>query len=101
VQLAQVNVAEAVAPLSSPQLRGFVRLLDPIDELARRSPGFVRRPRPAEVTVADVALFGDPGLHHAPRRQLRPAVATGCANVTITVARAIWRGASSGVASKR
>jgi len=53
------------------------------------------------VTVADVALFGDPGLHHAPRRQLRPAVATGCANVTITVARAIWRGASSGVASKR
>ena len=38
MQLAQVNVAEAVAPLSSPQLRGFVRLLDPIDELARRSP---------------------------------------------------------------
>jgi len=47
VQLAQVNVAEAVAPLSSPELHGFVQLLDPIDELARRSPGFVWRPRPA------------------------------------------------------
>jgi hypothetical protein len=41
VQLAQVNVAEAVAPLSSPQLRGFVDLLDRLDELARCSPGFV------------------------------------------------------------
>ena len=60
MQLAQVNVAEAVAPLSSPRLRGFVLLLDRLDELARRSPGFVCRPRPAEVTVADVALFGDP-----------------------------------------
>ena len=60
MQLAQVNVAEAVAPLSSPELHGFVQLLDRIDELARRSPGFVWRPRPTEVTVADVALFGDP-----------------------------------------
>lgn len=60
MQLAQVNVAEAVASLSSPRLHGFVQVLDRLDELARRSPGFVWRPRPAEVTVADVALFGDP-----------------------------------------
>jgi Domain of unknown function (DUF3291) len=60
MQLAQVNVAEAVAPLSSPQLRGFVLALDRLDELARRSPGFVWRPRPEDVTVADLALFGDP-----------------------------------------
>lgn len=60
MQLAQVNVAEAVAPLSSPRLRGFVELLDRLDELARRSPGFVWRPRPEDVTTADVALFGDP-----------------------------------------
>jgi hypothetical protein len=65
VQLAQVNVAEAVAPLSSPRLHGFVQLLDRIDELARRSPGFVWRPRPAEVTAADVALFGDPPTREA------------------------------------
>jgi hypothetical protein len=60
VQLAQVNVAEAVAPLSSPELRGFVELLDRLDELARCSPGFVWRPRPAELAGGDVALFGDP-----------------------------------------
>ena len=60
MQLAQVNVAEAVASVSSPELSEFVLLLDRLDELARRSPGFVWRPRPEDVRVADVALFGDP-----------------------------------------
>ncbi len=59
-ELAQVNVAEAVAPLSSPRLAGFLDLLDPLDELARRSPGFVWRPQPNEVTERDLVLFGDP-----------------------------------------
>jgi len=59
-ELAQVNVAEAVAPLSSPRLAGFLELLDPLDELARRSPGFVWRPQPNEVTERDLVLFGDP-----------------------------------------
>jgi hypothetical protein len=62
MQLAQVNVAEAVAPLDSVPLRGFVRLLEPLDALARRSPGFVWRPRPADLSMADLALFGDPCL---------------------------------------
>ena len=65
MQLAQVNVAEAVAPLSSPRLHGFVQLLDRIDELARGSPGFVWRPWPAEVTAADVARSAGTA---APRR---------------------------------
>lgn len=60
MQLAQVNVAVAVAPLDAPALRGFVRLLEPLDALARRSPGFVWRPRPEEVDPAEVAVFGDP-----------------------------------------
>lgn len=59
-QLAQVNVADAVDRLDSPRLAGFVELLGPLDELARRSPGFVWRPDPATVDPADLMIFGDP-----------------------------------------
>jgi hypothetical protein len=41
--VAQVNVARALAPLDSPELRGFVDGLEPINALADRSPGFVWR----------------------------------------------------------
>ena len=60
MHIAQVNVAEAVAPLDSLTLRGFRALLEPLDALARRSPGFVWRPRPEDVDPAELALFGDP-----------------------------------------
>ena len=60
MELAQVNVAEAVAPIDSAALRGFVALAQPLDALARRSPGFRWRPDPATVGLADLALFGDP-----------------------------------------
>jgi hypothetical protein len=60
VLVAQVNVAVGVARMDSAALAGFRTLLEPSDELARRSPGFVWRPRPEEMNLADVALFGDP-----------------------------------------
>ncbi len=41
--LAQLNIARAKAPLDSPELAEFVAALDPINELADRSPGFVWR----------------------------------------------------------
>jgi hypothetical protein len=41
--LAQLNIARLLAPLTSPQLAGFVAALDPINALADRSPGFVWR----------------------------------------------------------
>jgi Domain of unknown function (DUF3291) len=59
-QLAQVNVAEAVARLDEPEMAGFLELLGPLDELARRSPGFVWRPQAGEVSDAELAVFGDP-----------------------------------------
>jgi hypothetical protein len=59
-QLAQVNVAVAVAGLDEPEMAGFLELLGPLDEAARRSPGFVWRPRPGEVSDAELAVFGDP-----------------------------------------
>jgi Domain of unknown function (DUF3291) len=41
--LAQLNVGRLLAPLDSETLSGFVAELDPINELADRSPGFIWR----------------------------------------------------------
>lgn len=42
-QLAQLNIARMRAPLESPVMAGFVALLDEVNALAERSPGFVWR----------------------------------------------------------
>ena len=42
-QLAQVNVGRLLAPIDSPEIARFVSLLEPINRLADRSPGFVWR----------------------------------------------------------
>ena len=42
-QLAQINIAELLAPLESPQLRDFVNSLDRVNALAEGSEGFVWR----------------------------------------------------------
>jgi len=41
--VAQVNIARLRAPLDSPQLAGFVALLEPVNAIADGSPGFVWR----------------------------------------------------------
>ena len=41
--LAQLNLGRLVAPLTSPELQGFVEALDPINALADAAPGFVWR----------------------------------------------------------
>ena len=41
--VAQLNIALAKAPIESDELSEFVALLDPINELADRAPGFVWR----------------------------------------------------------
>ena len=41
--VAQVNIARALAPMDSPQLRDFADGLVPMNSLADRSPGFVWR----------------------------------------------------------
>ena len=41
--IAQINIGRAVGPVDGPQLAGFMALLDPINELADNSPGFVWR----------------------------------------------------------
>jgi len=43
LHIAQVNIARMLAPLDSPTMNSFVELLDEINALADRSPGFVWR----------------------------------------------------------
>jgi Domain of unknown function (DUF3291) len=42
-QLAQINIARMVAPLTDPVMADFVANLKPINALAEASPGFVWR----------------------------------------------------------
>lgn len=50
--IAQLNVGRAVAPLDTATMAEFMALLDPINELADRSPGFVWRLEDEEGTGA-------------------------------------------------
>lgn len=51
-QLAQLNLAALRAPLDAPMMSEFVMLLDPVNALADRAPGFVWRYRPIDSAVA-------------------------------------------------
>ena len=57
--LAQVNVAVLRAPLESSQLAGFVGLLQPLNALADRSPGFVWRLQTEAGDATAVRAFDD------------------------------------------
>ena len=57
-QLAQVNIARPKAPVNSPLLADFGALLDPINALAERSPGFVWRLQDEAKNAAAIPVFG-------------------------------------------
>ncbi len=57
--LAQVNIARSKAPLDDPMMRGFVEQLDPINQLAERSAGFVWRLQTEEGDATSIQLFAD------------------------------------------
>ena len=59
-QLAQLNVARAVAPLDDPRLADFMALLNEVNLLAERSPGFVWRLQGASGNATDVNVGDDP-----------------------------------------
>ena len=42
-EIAQINVARAVAPFDDPRMADFMALLDEVNILAEHSPGFVWR----------------------------------------------------------
>ena len=62
MQIAQVNIALPRAPLDSDLLADFVALLDPINELADRSPGFVWRLQTEEGDATAIRAFDDDRL---------------------------------------
>ncbi|MGZ4168501.1 MAG: DUF3291 domain-containing protein [Solirubrobacteraceae bacterium] len=60
--IAQVNVGLPVAPVDSPPLAEFVALLDPVNALADRAPGFVWRLQTEEGNATSVPVLGDDRL---------------------------------------
>ena len=61
-ELAQVNIARALAPLDSPQLADFVDNLDRINAVADRAPGFVWRLQDESGNATDIQIDDDPLL---------------------------------------
>jgi len=61
-QIAQLNVARAVAPLDDPRLADFMALLDQVNLLAEQSPGFVWRLQGASGNATDLKVEDDPGV---------------------------------------
>lgn len=57
--LAQVNIARMIAPLSDPQMAGFVARLDEINALADASPGFIWRLQTPEGNATAVQAYAD------------------------------------------
>ena len=58
MQLAEVNVALARAPLDAPVMAGFLKAFDDVNWLAEKSPGFVWRLRPQHGRVT-LGRLGD------------------------------------------
>ena len=58
--LAQLNIAQMKAPLESPVMKGFVDLLDRINEVADQSPGFVWRLQTEDGDATALRVFQDP-----------------------------------------
>ena len=61
-QLAQLNIALPVEPLTSDRLAEFVALLEPVNALADAAPGFVWRLQTEDGDATAVRAFGDEQL---------------------------------------
>jgi hypothetical protein len=62
MQLAQLNIALPIAPLTAPELAGFVAELEPVNALADGAPGFVWRLQTEDGDATAVRAFGDDRL---------------------------------------
>lgn len=57
--LAQLNIARLREPIDSPLLAGFVAALEPVNQLADRSPGFVWRLQTDDGDATSIQAFDD------------------------------------------
>ncbi|WP_394208857.1 DUF3291 domain-containing protein [Enterovibrio calviensis] len=62
MQLAELNIAKAKAPMDDPIMRDFVDNLDPVNAMAEASPGFIWRLKDDSGNTTDVQVFDDPNL---------------------------------------
>jgi hypothetical protein len=60
--LAQLNIGLPVAPLTEPQLAGFMEALEPVNALADAAPGFVWRLQTEDGDATAVRVFDDDQL---------------------------------------
>lgn len=58
--LAQINIGRIVAPIDDPRLARFVEQLEPINQLAESSPGFVWRLQSEQGNATDIPYNDDP-----------------------------------------
>lgn len=61
-QLAQINVAHAIAPLDDPRMAGFTGQLDALNALAETSPGFIWRLQDDSGNATNIQASADPLL---------------------------------------
>jgi len=59
-QLAQANIARAVAPMDDPAMAEFMALLDSVNALAESSPGFVWRLKSDSGNATGIPITDDP-----------------------------------------
>jgi uncharacterized protein DUF3291 len=62
VLLAQLNIGLPVAPLTEPELAGFVEALEPVNALADAAPGFVWRLQTEDGDATAIRPFDDDRL---------------------------------------
>lgn len=59
-QLAQLNIAKALAPVESEMLQEFSNNLDPVNAIAEAAPGFVWRLKDESGNATEIQYFDDP-----------------------------------------
>lgn len=59
MQLAQLNIARMLAPLGSKLMQEFEEKLDPVNQLAEQSPGFVWRFKEDNNNATSITIFDD------------------------------------------
>ncbi len=62
MQLAQMNIAKAKYSLESPELKEFVDNLDPVNQTAEKSPGFIWRLQDDSGDATNIQAFSDPNI---------------------------------------
>lgn len=62
MHLAQLNIAKAKYQLDAPEIKEFIDNLEPVNELAEKSDGFVWRLKDESGDAKDIQAFSDPNI---------------------------------------